>query len=1576
MPIDDTYLDALSRADPDARLAHFKSLSEEQRTQVQQAWTARQVKSKAPAQETPESQQARGSVSVNVGAPQLSTPQVSVDVGTPQLSGPAPELADPGSQLSDAQAESSNVIHAADTPTVQHIAQGANAGFHPAARAFASKALGIPDDVLEDAGNGNVGKLRNWLRDVGVDPDHPVMSELVAGKLSWRLLERAKNAAATTLRSVTTPAISHVATLLDLDPDKVPLPPVPLSARNPALLAAMQGKNTDAALPAAREQQEAAQLEAYKLQRDATSRARLLYNDATNWLADEKGLSERDKAEAQAGLTAAFGPFGAKAARFVASQAGQLPLYALLPEGWIAKGGKIAEAGAAKLGVEAASSPILSRIVGLAGKSAGGAAVGAVAGAEEAALDPNKGLVESTKHGAEIGAVVAPLASVAMGAVKFAGKKVLGLLTSDGAEMLGAELRSVTAQKPVEVTKFEKPVAPAPPTPSFATVEIKDGKPVGRIYGIGSEGAALLSEHPLESASDALDFHGARREHQLQDAVNMTADVLRHPEVTKKGRQWYSNLFDGGDSVPTLTDKQAEAVAKGGPANMGARPTIGPEAKTAAQRRGRVTEKTEVQAPRKVEPLDKPPSGPAIGPQVITQEAGEAPEPAPQQPPAPALTGEEPTDAQRSVKIHALPEEPRTPEPLPVKLEPLVPPDNGVRPGDMAQAHKEGDLVYVQGSGAQTGTYTTAKVIGPGEAPGTVQVDVGAGNTRTVDAGSLWPANYGAADPKTLAAPQIPLPGEAPGPGQLPPHLAQQASTVLGLMSRFGAGVQDLGDKLRRAFFGKGLTGPQDLAQQVQSILASQAIQDTSMDAFRALRSRLKGLKGTQLLGQFDKDFLAYVQGRGIDMSKHGETWDAVKELADNMLRERDALDKRIADLGGIPDDLIHLRENGEVDRYVARHYLARVMGPGEWAKRVPADVMGDALAFLRKQADARGIHISDHELALNLHEIVRAPNPLDAFQGNGVMKGALGHLERLSDIPEPLRKAMGEVESGQYRLATTLGTQRAVAANLELMANLSSDRTYYSPGPRADLHPVPLPNNPRYYGKAAGGYVHPDIYDALVNVPKTLDSVPAILRTLQGHMKGNLIGANPGALLHHTMANVWHSVLAGGLDVMRPVESGRAMKEAWSALRGYGAGLTELGTPGALALEARRYGALRPGLGAAEIQTIQDQFANHFDKVLGQRPATFWDFAGKWNGAVSTYKSAQAHLGHLYDMNNDLFKLANYAALRRKFLAAGMDVGAAAANAAHRVNLSFPDASNLGSAVNSLRNTVGVGAPFLTPIAEEARIHALLPQRMLSEPDLKWRVGATALLTGALFGAGAAARHMNGISDEEVDAGMSELTRRQKSFRPALAVAPWRDSQGRLNVYDLTHFSYAAKLLNGNPDDAMWRRVMANVLTSPLSQTAGDGVNKVLEKAGLIHPLPDYKPLPGEQDVTGLLSQIQGSGFGAPEIVSRVQSALRKGGVTVAPPPTKEPFTPAQMAQEITGLPFAFPVTAGPGPSHLASTKEDIGKMRELQGAVARAASTGRTDLIPGILEELKGVGRGMGSRGEKERKLEEEKR
>jgi hypothetical protein len=662
--------------------------------------------------------------------------------------------------------------------------------------------------------------------------------------------------------------------------------------------------------------------------------------------------------------------------------------------------------------------------------------------------------------------------------------------------------------------------------------------------------------------------------------------------------------------------------------------------------------------------------------------------------------------------------------------------------------------------------------------------------------------------------------------------------------------------------------------------------------------------------------------------AKHPQAAQRMNGLLDDLIGELRERSFNIETLGGIREGSTASRDDGDLQQYLATIYRAHYLGPGKWAKIVPNEVLENAAQFFMEQMEKSPDKFlwNKQMVVAEIERVLNDTDPLTRLKNSGMSAPFKHLLEKSTTVPEPIQKLLGQENSGVLKVAMSIANQRVIENQLTFWNDIVNFRTedgvnpYFSPGPRVDLHMDPLPMDARNFGKAAGGYVHP----AFAEMVKTANLHTAGLgfqRAIGGWIKRNQVvygGMKPWT--NNFIRNLKPAMLAGGLDPFAPLDTGRAYFDGLKALLSWKETPTPFGDDlRALVWEARRAGALPGGFGHSEVKSgQQDRLFRELKKEMAKWSPkddifTMMDKIRMFGDKITKTMDMPVEW---YDLLGDQFwKMGTYIHLRKKYLAQGMGLDEAVKAASLTINKRFANFEHVAPIVEKVRSsTFGSVAPYFSGIAEDVRTNIQTALDLRNDSELRKNMAKMLMVIGAASATTYAARRLNGVSDEEVDAAVAERTKRSQVYRPLMIAMPERDSEGRVQFFDASQWVPESLYLVGHPDDTAAAKIASNLmLMSHGDSPVGAGIRAVQEKAGLVRPVPGGA-LPmreGEQGALNVMQMFFQSGM-LPTGPYRLAEAIRKGQPAGSEGQSRfaDPQTAGQVAGNIAGLPLAGGVT------------------------------------------------------------------
>ncbi len=502
---------------------------------------------------------------------------------------------------------------------------------------------------------------------------------------------------------------------------------------------------------------------------------------------------------------------------------------------------------------------------------------------------------------------------------------------------------------------------------------------------------------------------------------------------------------------------------------------------------------------------------------------------------------------------------------------------------------------------------------------------------------------------------------------------------------------------------------------------------------------------------------------KGVDQELGPEA----QAITGKLRQQIDANSRAMAERGIISE----ATEEAGRGTYARRVYARDILGGDEWSKVVPPDVKEEARQFIlanNKVKIGPGQYRSPTlEEADALVDGIARGRVRQVNLGGKELNIPVGQTLRRKDIPEPIRRLMGEVEEGAYLGARTVWDQSRLLINHDFLKAFSEGREVIGGQrvPWMSKTPVPgyraVPVN-ELVKRAMGAGATDKVYVvekyagdfARTFGPQSVDLFDKLYNPLLTTFKLSKTVLNPVTHLRNTVGNFMFADLA---DVF-PLNPSN-LKHYWDAARA-------IRTGDQLWKSALQHGAVGTEYGIAELGMVAREFL---------APATPLQAAGRL--ALRPVKD----LASLYNMEDQVFKLAAYAKQLTK--------GASPREAAAYVNKWFPNYQDVPDVVRLLREGKGslIGSPFVSFAAEATRIGA---QAAREQPLTlaKWLLAVPA--------ASAAAAAYQGVSLDELRAGYKKLPPHLRT--PMTMLLPWRDARGNLQVTDQTYTHPLGQILRG----------------------------------------------------------------------------------------------------------------------------------------------------------------------------------
>lgn len=536
-----------------------------------------------------------------------------------------------------------------------------------------------------------------------------------------------------------------------------------------------------------------------------------------------------------------------------------------------------------------------------------------------------------------------------------------------------------------------------------------------------------------------------------------------------------------------------------------------------------------------------------------------------------------------------------------------------------------------------------------------------------------------------------------------------------------------------------------------------------------------------------------------------------------------------------------------------------------------------------------------------------------------GVVKGAptantnvKAKLKERLALADEITKIIGKLDSASVQIAHSIAATDSMIQRINTYNELAKT-PYWSPGPRPDLggidgNGVPVPDH-ELFGAARGGRMHISFKYLLEQKPAHIEA-RSVLRSLSAAWKFNqTIGGGAPVWVNNVMYNWKGMVASGGLQA--PSDFQTFFDSAEMMLK-YAS--NPLQYKGSLYEQAMNNGAIGGGFAGSEIN--KHRAVNRILDAVRKQKGTAKDQWEMLEGIASSVRGSAEDIGAMYDGIDRLFKLTAYLNNYRRSISQGMSTNDAHALATMRNRQSFPFYEEIAPTIAKLRNgSVSGIAPFLSSTSEEMRVNGTILMRMAKEPDLTARLLAASSIVAGMAGLMREQRRANGISDDMARQALDARTLANQAFNPISVVGPTLDSQGRMQVFNLTQYESLFTLLRMHERDNLPAAVFRNIIASYvgdanlLGQLNNEAFNKM---AGVVPLMPDpiLKERPGESGPTAFLSWLAQNG-GVPQGPLKAYQAYQNSQMqeTVNGQLTREQWMPEQTNMKWLGFPFAQPI-------------------------------------------------------------------
>ena len=493
--------------------------------------------------------------------------------------------------------------------------------------------------------------------------------------------------------------------------------------------------------------------------------------------------------------------------------------------------------------------------------------------------------------------------------------------------------------------------------------------------------------------------------------------------------------------------------------------------------------------------------------------------------------------------------------------------------------------------------------------------------------------------------------------------------------------------------------------------------------------------------------------GKGTGLNTPGA------ELGRKLRGQVDELSKAVAAEGLIPQEVVQ----ANLGKYGRRTYLRDILGT-DW--KPPEEVVSEARRYLQGNLSIQGRRATAAEVETAIYDILnKHRNDFTVGMGKPV-RIDLSATKARQDIPEPLRKLMGEVSDVTYVAGRTYSDLSAMLANARFFKKIATgkeaDGTAWFADQAAEGYRR-LPDTPAL-GDVRNKFVLNKYHEDLNEMAQTPEGLTKLFLNLLSAWKYGKVVMNPATHGRNILGSVVFADFAQ-INPFNPTNA-KYYKEAAGAI--YKSVFK--GEASSLYDQALKNGLDLGGYARAELYGAAEKAAARtmLEEIGRGKEA--------WMAISDLAKKPFRFLGDLYNAEDQVFRLAAYTKQIAK--------GASGEEAVRHANRWFPNYGEVGKAVKILRSAPG-GAPFISFSMEALRIYG----NAAKEHPFKlfgWMAGIPAALTAYSLGA-------NGMTIDDWNNFRANLPERLRSNY--LVMLPWRDAKGDTRVWDISYILPIAEM-------------------------------------------------------------------------------------------------------------------------------------------------------------------------------------
>ncbi|MDZ4346415.1 MAG: hypothetical protein U1E51_28720, partial [Candidatus Binatia bacterium] len=489
--------------------------------------------------------------------------------------------------------------------------------------------------------------------------------------------------------------------------------------------------------------------------------------------------------------------------------------------------------------------------------------------------------------------------------------------------------------------------------------------------------------------------------------------------------------------------------------------------------------------------------------------------------------------------------------------------------------------------------------------------------------------------------------------------------------------------------------------------------------------------------------------GKGTDLNTVGA------QLGRKLRGQVNELSKAVAAEGLVPEEVVQ----ANLGTYGRRTYLRDILGKG-W--KPPEEIVSGARRELQANLNIEGRRATPEEVETAIYDILNKNRREFTIGFSKPVRIDLSATKARKDIPEPIRKLMGEVTDVTYVAARTYSDLSAMLANARFFKKIAVGKEANGMAWFSDQVAegyTRLPDSPTL-GAVRNKFVLNKYYDDLNEMTQTHEGLQKLYLNLLSAWKYGKTVLNPATHGRNVLGNFIFADFSQ-TNVFNPANA-KYYKQAADAIHKS----VFQGQDSPLYDQALKAGLDLGGYARAELRGAAEKSAARIMlEEIGRGKEA-------WMAISDLAKKPLRFLGDIYNSEDQIFRLAAFSKRLSK--------GSTEAEAVQFVNKWFPNYGEVGKAVKILRSVPG-GAPFISFSAEALRIYgnAARDSHMSRLKMFAWMAGYPAALTAFSLG-------YNGLTIDDWTQFKKNLPERLKSN--FLVMLPWRNAQGDTQVWDISY--------------------------------------------------------------------------------------------------------------------------------------------------------------------------------------------